>query len=277
MLRAPLCLALLFLASVTSLAKKVDMVMMFPPDNPTLKLTFGTFRELAEYNGKVSLASDVIVQNLTGKAMPHASLTVSLIDRNNIRIGGGLLVVEDLNPGQSAKIQFQCFAVGQPVRLNIAAYTGGGIPTSTKTTAITIVSVPPGATLKVDGQPSGITPIALRVLSGTHTLELHKDGFADAKTPLDVNLDEAPGGSITITLGGLANDTIEMRDGSILMGDVISMSLESVVIKVHGADQTFDRNKIKKMFLVERTISHTSVPETPEQGAVPADTQTHQR
>ncbi|HWZ81579.1 MAG TPA: PEGA domain-containing protein [Terriglobales bacterium] len=261
-----LCLiAFLLLVSTVSLAKKPDLIMMWPQENSTLKLTFGTFRELATYNGKTSLASDVVVQNLTTKAIPRASLTVSLLDKNKVRIGSGLLIIEDLTPGQSAKIQFQCFSVGLPVMLNLAAYNGGGVPTSTRTTSVTIISVPPGASLKVDGQAVGVTPTTVRVLSGTHNLDLHKDGFADATTPLDVNVDEAPGGSITITLGGIANDTIELRDGSILMGDVISMSLESVIINIRGSQQTFERNKIKKMFLVERTVTHTSIPVTPAQ------------
>lgn len=238
--------------------------MMWPADNPTLKLAFGVFQELGSYGGKMSLASEVLVQNLTSKPMSRASFTISLLDRNDVRVGSGQLLVEDLGAGQSAKLQFQCFAVGAPAKLSIAAQNSGGVPISTKMIPVTIISVPPGAALKVDNQVVGTTPVTVRMMAGTHNLELHKDGYADAKTPLDVNPDEAPGGSITITLGGLANDTIEMRDGSILMGDVMSMSLESVVIKVNGQDQTFDRNKIKKMFLVERVVSHTvTAPEVP--------------
>ena len=129
--------------------------------------------------------------------------------------------------------------------------------------------------MKVDDHDVGVTPVTVRVLSGTHNLELSKDGYAVAKTPLDVNPDEAPGSSIIITLGGLDNDTIELRDGAILKGDVMSMSLESVVIKVNGQDQTFDRNKIKKIFLVERIVTHTvTTTETPA-GAKPAATSTN--
>ena len=103
-------------------------------------------------------------------------------------------------------------------------------------------------------------------MSGTHTLELHKEGFAVAKTPLDVNPDEAPGGSITVTLGGLGDDTIELRDGSILTADVISMTLESVVISVQGKERTLDRNQVKKMILVERVTQQPVVVQsaTPE-------------
>jgi hypothetical protein len=270
--RACLLIAVLLLA-ILSFGKKPDLVMIWPSqNNPSLKLIFGTFRELASYGGKISLTSDVLVQNLTNKLMPRASLTVSLLDKSNVRIGSGLLVVDDLNPGQSAKIQFQCFSVGQPVMLNLAAYNGGGVPTSTKMVSITINSVPPGAALRVDDQAAGNTPVTIRVLSGTHNIELQKEGFATAKTPLDVNPDEAPGGSMTITLGGLANDTIELRDGSILTGDVLSMTLESVVINIQGAERTFERNKIKKIFLVERTVTHVSATDSAAKpGSTPSD------
>ena len=268
--RATSLLPLLILVSALSFAKKPDLVMMWPPENPTLKLTFGTFHDMGSYAGKMTLVSDVTVQNLSAKVMPRASFNVSLLDRNSVRLGNGLLIIEDLNPGQSAKIQFQCTSVGQPAMLNLAARNSGGMPTSTKAIPITIVSVPPGAMLKVDDQAIGMTPVTVRMPAGTHNLELHKEGYADAKTPLDVSPDEAPGGSITITLGGLASDTIELRDGSILNGDVISMSLEAVVINVQGNEQTFDRNRIKKIFLVERTVTHVTVPETPVKTNPPA-------
>src|SRR6266850_5189402 len=242
--RARLLPILLMLFSTLAFAKKPDLVMMWPPENPTLKLTFGPFRDMGSYLGRMSLVSDVTVQNLTGKVMPRASFNVSLLDRNNVRLGNGLLIIEDLNPGQSAKVQFQCNSVGKPAMLNLAAHNSGGVPTSTKAIPVTIISVPPGAMLKVDDQAMGTTPVTVRMLSGTHNLELHKEGYADAKTPLDVNPDEAPGGSITITLGGLASDTVELWDGSILNGDVVSMSLERVVVKVQGNEQTFDRNRV---------------------------------
>lgn len=244
--------------------------MTWPADNPTFKLTFSVFRELGSYGGKISFASDVLVQNLTSKAMSRASFSISLLDRNDVRVGTGLLSVEDLGAGQSAKVQFQCFSVGTPAKLNIAAQNSEGVPISTKTVPVTIISVPPGAAIKVDNHPVGVTPLTVRVMAGTHNLELHKDGYADAKTPIDVNPDELPGGSITITLGGLANDTIEMRDGSILMGDVMSMSIETVVVKVNGQDQAFDRNKIKKMFLVERVVTHTVTTTDPPANQPPA-------
>lgn len=243
--------------------------MTWPTDNPTLKLTFSQFQDMGAYGGRMSLASQVLVQNLSGRNIARASFKVSLMDRQNVRIGEGVLTIDDLSAGQSAKVQFQCNSVGPPVSLTLSAYNAGGIPNS-KAIPITIISVPPGAALKVDGQDVGVTPVTVRVLSGTHSLELSKDGYAVAKTPLDVNPDEVLGSSITITLGGLDNDTVELRDGAILKGDVMSMSLESVVIKVSGNDQIFDRNKIKKIFLVERIVTHTVTSSDAPTGATPA-------
>jgi hypothetical protein len=268
----PLFLVLICIVASAKKEKEEPSLVMFWPsqETATLKLTFSRFQNMGSYAGQMSLVSAVIVQNLSPKLMPRASFSVALLDKDKVRVGNGVLIVDDLNPGESARVQFQCTSVGVPVQLSISARNTGGVPTSLKTIPLNVISVPAGASLKVDGKDEGITPVRINVTAGTHQLELRKEGFAIATTPLDVGPNEAPGGSITITLGGLANDTIELRDGSILTGDVISMSLESVVINVSGSEQTFDRNKIKKIFLVERTVTHITVPEAPAKANPPA-------
>lgn len=62
-------------------------------------------------------------------------------------------------------------------------------------------------------------------------------------------------GSIKVTLGGLPNDMLVLRDGSSLSGDVLSMTIDSITIRVDGTDQKLDRNRVSKMFLVERIVS----------------------
>jgi len=141
--------------------------------------------------------------------------------------------------------------------LSLSARNNGGVTVSLKTVPMTVITVPAGASLKVDDKDEGLTPAKINVGVGTHQLEMRKEGFAVATTPLEVAPDEAPGGSITITLGGLTDDIIELRDGSIITGGVMSMTLESVVIDVNGQQQTLDRNKVKKIFLVERIVTHT--------------------
>ncbi len=239
----------------------VAIVMFWPrQDNAILKLTFSRFRSLASNAGRTTLQSDVIVQNLSSRPIPKGSLTVSLLDKNRSEVGSGTLVVNNLSAGVLAQIAFQCETVGVPVRLSLAARNNDGSPIAVKTIPMTVASVPAGANLKVDGEDEGVTPANISISAGTHELTLAKEGFAVATTPLEVAPDEAPGGSITITLGGLTEDTVELRDGSILTGEVLSMSLESVVVDINGQAQSFDRNRIKKIFLVERIVTHPEPP-----------------
>jgi hypothetical protein len=60
-----------------------------------------------------------------------------------------------------------------------------------------------------------------------------------------------------VELGGLSRDTIELRDGTVLLGDLISISMKEVVVRVDGKDQTYSRNQIRKIMLVERVVEQT--------------------
>jgi hypothetical protein len=243
-------------------ADEPGVVMLWPDKaNPTLKLSFGRFRNAGSYEGKITLVCDVIVQNLSSVEMPHASLTVSLLDKDHIRIGHGFLVVNDLNSGESAKVLFESESLGVPVTLSISGTNNGGIP-SAKLISMEVISEPAGATLKVDGKAFGLTPAKISVAVGTHTLELQKEGYALTTTPFDVAADEAPGGSIKVTLGGLPNDVVVLRDGSSLSGDVLSMTIDSITLSVDGKEQKLDRNLVSKMFLVERVVSKPTPPAT---------------
>lgn len=80
------------------------MVMFWPnQDKPTIKVTFGTFRQVATYAGKLTLVADVRVQNVSGQPIPHASFSVPLMDKDKVRIGNGLLVFDDLSAGEATK------------------------------------------------------------------------------------------------------------------------------------------------------------------------------
>jgi hypothetical protein len=102
---------------------------------------------------------------------------VFLLDKDRVRIGNGLLVVNDLNPGESVKVLFQCDSVGAPATLSIGAKNNGGVPGSLKTVPLQVVSVPTGASLKVDGKEQGFTPTTVNLSVGNHNLELQKDGI----------------------------------------------------------------------------------------------------
>jgi len=258
---------LLVVTSFTLAKEKTDpgITMMWPDaSHPTLKLVFGKFvRQGPGYGGETSFASDVLVQNVSAKRIPRASLTVRLFDRNKVRIGDSVLNVNDLGPTESTKIAFQFVTTGMPTSLMLSAHNDtSGVPTSLRTIPLKIISVPPGARLKVDGQDAGTTPRVVDLMVGTHILEFSKEGYAAGSTPVDVAPDESPGGSVTFELGGLSRDTIELRDGTSLLGDVISVSMTSVVVRITGEDHTYDRNKVKKITLVEREAVQEQIPTT---------------
>jgi hypothetical protein len=256
---ASFVLSLIVLLSVSAWPKDKSepvFTMLWPDaESPTLKLSFGKFVQTAEYAGQKTFISEVIVQNVSQKHIPRASLTVRMLDKSKVRIADSVLTITDLGPGESSKIPLTLFASGLPASLSLVARNdSAGNPTSVKTVPLKVISVPPGATLKVDGVDSGVTPKVVALTAGTHTLEFYKEGYAVGRTPVDITADEAPGGSITIELGGLSQDTLELRDGSTVVGDVISVSMTSVVVRVNGADETYERNRIKKIFLVQREI-----------------------
>ena len=83
-------------------------------------------------------------------------------------------------------------------------------------------------------------------------LEFNKEGFNPGKVPLEIGPDDVSGGSVSFELGTSAHDTIELRDGSVLTGDVESVSATEVVVRVGGAVQHFNRIQVKRISLTER-------------------------
>lgn len=212
-------------------------------EKPTLKFTLAKLQQAGLTNGQTIYVSDVTVQNVSDQPVPRSLFTVFINDKDGVRIGRGLLHLPQIRPLQSEKAQLQFSTAGVPAA---AALLGG------RTIPLNVVSVPPGASLKIDGQENGTTPRVADFTVGLHTIELSKEGYAAASSPLEVTGDEVQGGSISIELGGLSKDTIQLRNGTTVLGDVVSMSMTSVVVRVDGKDQTYQRNEVKKLFLVER-------------------------
>src|ERR1700676_77810 len=223
---------LVVLAGLLSAKAKPDpaLITLWPnSQTPTLKLTFGKFTQMGAYGGQLTFVSDVVVENLSTKPLTHGSFTVYLLDKNKVRIGNGVLHVSDLEPSQQVKIAFEFQSVGVPASLELIAHNdSSGMPTSVNTISLKVISVPPGAHLKVDDHDAGSTPVMVALKVGVHTLELSKEGYASSKTPVDITSEELSGGSITIELGGISRDTVELRDGTVVLGDVISVSMTSV-------------------------------------------------
>jgi hypothetical protein len=218
-------------------------------DKPSLKLTFGKFQQSGMVNGQWIFVSDVTAQNVSDQGMPRSVFTVFLSDKNGVRIGRARLQFSEIGPYLTQKAQIQFSATGTPAGVTLLA--GKAIP-------LRVISVPVGANFKVDGQDAGVTPKVVDFTIGSHTLEFSKEGYATGTTPLEVGADELPGGSVSFELGGLSQDTLELRDGTTVLGDVISMSLTAVVVRVEGKDQKYERNQVKKMILVERITTQQS-------------------
>jgi hypothetical protein len=255
MRRALVAVALLAFSAL-AVAKENPIVMFWPgPDKPALKLTFGRFQEIAVIAGQGTFVSDVLIENLTDKTVSRIYFNVYVKDKGNVRVGDGVLVVNDMPPSQSVKTRLQISCVGTPVSLDLSARKDMLAQPGPKTVPLKVLSNPSGASLKVDGQDAGVTPVMVRLAVGTHALVLTKEGYAPGNAPVEILPDELPGGSMTIDLGGLSRDTVELRDGTIVLGDLISMTLTSVVLRVDGNDKTYDRNQIKKIILVERVTT----------------------
>ena len=113
------------------------------------------------------------------------------------------------------------------------------------------------ARLPVHAGPLELQALLLQLAAraGDDPVVAKKTVHVEPGPPLEVTADELPGGSVTVELGGLSRDTVELRDGSTLLGDVISMSMTEVVVRVDGKDQAIDRNQVKKVMLVERMVT----------------------
>jgi hypothetical protein len=108
--------------------------------------------------------------------------------------------------------------------------------------------------LKVDGNEVGTTPRIINVGIGKHILEFSKDGFNAGRFPLEMGPNDVSGGSVSYELGTSSFDTVELRDGSLLSGDLISVSGMDVSIKIGGSVQHIDRNRIKRVMFVVRDV-----------------------
>src|SRR6202161_3065397 len=119
-----LCAAL-FLICIVAVAShgknEPAITISWPSEKPALKLNFEKFRQMSAYGGQNGFLSALAVQNFTDKQIPRASFNVYFMDKNRVRIGEGLLLVSDLEAGQSAKIQLQFNSVGIPASLTLSA------------------------------------------------------------------------------------------------------------------------------------------------------------
>jgi hypothetical protein len=229
----------LFLAvAVSSLLAKdnVFQTVNWPESGQTvLRFSFSKFKDIGGMGKEHTYSTDTIAENVSDKTIGNANFSLYVFDKSNARIGDGYINLANVGPGQTVKFQITVSASGNPVSVAVSA-------SAPRSLSITVNSVPQGVVLKVDGKEVGTTPKIIEVAIGKHVLEFSKEGFHSGKVPLEMTSHDASGGSVSHELGSAAHDTIELRDGSVLSGDLISIM--QVQVRIGGNTQAFDRNQV---------------------------------
>lgn len=248
---------LLFALSAAAFAKDTPLAVIDWPSTgtPVIRFTFSKFKTLPGMGSLHGYVMDTTAENLSARVIPSASFSVYLFDKAKVRVGEDVISVSNVGPGETVRFETTVMASGQPVSVSILAKTSAA-----KTITLTVNSSPQGALLKVDGTEAGVTPRLITVGAGKHILTFSKEGFKSGDFPLEIGQNDVSGGSVSYELGTASYDSIELRDGSVLNGDLVSISGMDVEIRVGGNLQHIDRNNIKRIMLVQRDAPHQDLP-----------------
>ena len=249
-----------------ALAKESPLQIIDWPETgtPVVRFTFGKFKALPGMSNLHGYVMDTTAENLSPRRIPAARFKVYLFDKNKVRIGEDVIALNNVGPGETVKFETTVTTSGNPASVSLEA-----ISDAARMISMTVNSTPQGALLKVDGVEVGTTPRMISVGAGKHLLNFSKEGFVAGNFPLEISRDDVSGGSVSYELGGLAFDSIELRDGSVLNGDLVSISGMDVEIRVGGSLQHIDRNKIKRVMLVERQAPVPDMPPAVAPGSAP--------
>jgi PEGA domain len=249
-------LLLAFTIGLSSAKDTPTQVINWPDGTSTIvRVTLGKFKELSSISSQRNYVIETTAENLWNKKISHLGFNLYLYDKNKVRIGDGWITLDNIGPGQSVKFETTVHAVGTPVSFELIP---NSVPTELqplalpKKVSMTVNSVPQGAQLSVDGEVVGTTPKLIQLTTGKHNLEFAKDGFTAGEFPVEIGPDDVSGGSVSYELGTSAYDTFELRDGTVLTGDLVSVSGMQITLRVGGTVQTLDRNKVKRILLTER-------------------------
>ncbi len=235
--------------SMPALAKETPLAVIDWPASgtPVVRITFGKFKALPEMGSLHGYVMDTTAENLSARVIPAAHFSVYLFDKEKVRVGEDAIELSNVGPGQTVRFQTTVMTSGRPVSVSILENSG-----PPKRITLTVNSSPQGAMVKVDGVQGGTTPRLVEVGVGKHILTFSKEGFKTGEFPLEIGRDDVAGGSMTYELGAAAFDSIELRDGSVLNGDLVSVSGMDIEIRVGGSLQHIDRNRIRRIMLVQR-------------------------
>jgi PEGA domain len=237
-MRKPLfvsCLLLFFVILATAKDNSQQILVWPPTGNPVVRITFGKFKELGTIGNLHTYLIDTMAENLWTKKLSYASFSLYLFDKNKARIGEGTITLSNVPVGQIVKFQTTVSASGSPASLEITPTSlppelGPAAPP--RTISITVNSVPQGALFKLDGKEIGATPKVVQASVGQHQLEFAKEGFNTGHFPLEITTSDSSGGSVSYELGASAHDSLEMRDGSVLVGDLQAITATELLFEL---------------------------------------------
>ncbi len=246
------CILLALVALILpALGKETPLQVIDWPDSgsPVLRFTFSKFKQLPSMGNLHGYVMDTTAENLSARVIPSARFSIYLFDKNKVRVGEDVISVSNVGPGETVKFETTVSTSGQPVSITLRE-----ILASAKTVSLTVNSTPQGAVLSVDGNQLGTTPRLITIGAGHHSLNFTKEGFNTGTFPLEISRDDVSGGTVNFELGAASYDSIELRDGSVLNGDLVSISGMDVEIRVGGNIQHIDRNKVKRVMFVQRDV-----------------------
>jgi len=236
-----------------------DTVLTWPADgkDPVVRFTVGKLRQISSVSGQTDYLGEALAENVGGKAIPAASFYLYLIDKNGKRVGEGYMEVTNLAAGQKAKVPVSVHAMGAYVKMELQPqHLPSDEPMKVK---MSVTSVPSGASVKVNGQESGVTPQVMSLAAGKHTLEFSKEGYAKASAPVEIAENAMPG-AVNVDLEPLSLDTVVLRDGTELAGNVTSVTATGVSITVKGKPAKFERAKVARVVFGVKPASATAKP-----------------
>jgi len=247
----PLRILPVLLLWVVVKALAADTVLTWPTSGQDTMLRFavGKLHQISSVSGQSDYLGEAQAENLSTKAIPSASFYLYLLDKNGNRVGEGYLEVTNLAAGQRAKIPVSVHAFGSFARMELQPqHLPSDEPMKIK---MSITSVPSGASVKLDSQESGVTPQVLPIAPGKHVLEFSKEGYAIESTPLEIAGNALPG-SVKAELNPLTVDTVVLCDGTVLLGNLVSVTGTGVTINVKGKPVRVERNRVARVVFGQR-------------------------
>jgi hypothetical protein len=239
-------LPVIFFLLIGGTSFAADTVLTWPPSgkDAILRFAIGKLRSVSAAGGQSDYIGEALAENLSTKTIPSASFYLYLVDKSGKRVGEGYLEVTNLAAGQKAKVPVSVHAMGSYASMELAAqHLPSDEPMKIRTS---ISSKPSGASLKLDAQDSGVTPEVLPIVPGKHVLEFSKEGYGVASTTVEI-VENAMPGSVEMELSPLSVDTVILRDGTVLLGNVVSMTGASVDVTVKGKSRKLDRGRIARI------------------------------